>query len=131
MAALVAAAAGIYLFRRQISATAVVRLGFISVGVLVVFGILVGASQYGEVLMDRIFEDTLNEAGMRGMSKGRTDLWLAAFEKMAEAPVTFVTGYGWRAYFSLPHVLAPHSTYVDAWFNLGLPGLLCLVGIFW
>ena len=54
---------------------------------------------------------------------------MAAIDRMAEQPLTFLTGYGWRVYFSLGFWGAPHNTYLDFWFNLGLPGLLCLLGI--
>ena len=46
---------------------------------------------------------------------------------MVEQPISFLTGFGWRAYQSMPFRYAPHNFYLNQWFNLGLVGLSCSV----
>jgi O-antigen ligase len=120
---------GVFLFRRHLSPGLVARWGSIGAVVLAI-GVSIVAARYGEVLYTRFLDDTLGVASLSDLSKGRIGLWAAALDKMLEQPVTLVTGFGWRAYWSLPHVLAPHNTYLDFWFNLGMPGLLSFVSIF-
>jgi O-antigen ligase len=120
---------GAFLFRQHLSPGLVARWGTISAVVLTI-GTAIVTVRYGDVLYTRFVEDTLGAANLSDLSKGRIGLWTAALDKMLDEPVTLLTGFGWRAYWSLPHVLAPHNTYLDFWFNLGLPGLLGFVGIF-
>ena len=127
VAAVLAAVVGAYLFRRQLSAAFLLRFGAIALAVTLGIGVLLASSQYGEFLYDRVFDDTMGVTGASALSKGRTDWWLQALDKMADTPITFLTGFGWRAYYALPHVLAPHNAYLDLWFNLGIPGLGCLL----
>jgi O-antigen ligase len=46
---------------------------------------------------------------------------------MFENPLTMLTGFGWNAYAAMPLRWATHNHYLWAWFNLGLPGLICCV----
>jgi O-antigen ligase len=130
LATVVAAAAGIYFFRRQISTAVLLRFGLIAAAVITGVVMLVLSTQYGEFINDRL-EGTVGGGTLTVVSAGRTDLWLAAIDRMARVPITFLTGYGWRAYFVFPHVLSTHNWYLDAWFNLGLPGLVCWILLFW
>jgi O-antigen ligase len=38
--------------------------------------------------------------------------------------MTFVTGFGWDVYWSMPFYFSPHNHYLALWFNLGLVGLV-------
>jgi hypothetical protein len=40
-----------------------------------------------------------------------------------QQPITFITGFGWNVYWSLPFHFSPHNHYFSLWFNLGLVGL--------
>lgn len=62
-------------------------------------------------------------------SSGRTEIWGSAISKMAAAPWSFITGFGWGVYYVLPRVLAPHNEYLGYFFNLGLVGLCCFAVI--
>ena len=48
---------------------------------------------------------------------------------MMRKPWTFITGFGWNSYWSLPFRYSPHNYYLNQWFNLGLPGLLCSIAL--
>jgi O-antigen ligase len=119
---------GAVIFHRQFSVGLVLRwvvagAAVIATGLSLVWG------RYGDLIYERIVTQTFREQTMSGASMGRTDIWIAAMDRMIEYPVTLLTGFGWRAYWSLPQVLAPHNTYIDFWFNLGLPGLVSFVTI--
>ena len=43
---------------------------------------------------------------------------------MMQAPITFITGFGWDVYWSFPFRFSPHNHYFSLWFNLGLVGVL-------
>ena len=42
---------------------------------------------------------------------------------MSEAPLSFLTGFGWGAYDAMPFRFATHNHYLALWFDLGLVGL--------
>jgi len=44
---------------------------------------------------------------------------------MVAHPITFITGFGWDVYSSMPFEFATHNHYLHLWFNLGLVGLAC------
>ena len=56
---------------------------------------------------------------------GRSDIWTTALAAMVEHPLTFITGFGWNVYTSMPFQFATHNHYLNLWFNLGLLGLFC------
>ena len=80
-------------------------------------------------ISDRVFG--IGSMGMSEASSGRTDIWMQALNEMMANPVTLVTGFGWNVYSTMPTIFAMHNTYLDQWFNLGLPGLGAYVFITW
>jgi O-antigen ligase len=46
---------------------------------------------------------------------------------MLENPLTLLTGFGWNASAAMPFRWGTHNHYLWAWFNLGVPGLVCSV----
>jgi hypothetical protein len=89
---------------------------------VVLLVVVVSLSPYSGLLAERMIGQTgvgdLGEA-----SSGRSDIWLALLAKMIEFPLTFITGFGWDVYWSMPFLYSPHSHYLGLWFNLGLVGL--------
>jgi putative inorganic carbon (HCO3(-)) transporter len=82
----------------------------------------------GNFLYERFIGDSMV---VGQMSSGRLEIWLTLLQKMAEAPLTFITGYGWNAYFSMPFKWWPHNTFLLYWFDLGLVGLVAFCWILW
>ena len=130
VALVLGAAVWTYVFRRQLSSVEITRTVAAVAIILVASGAYLATTRYGDVLYKRLTQDTLNSQDVWDLSAGRTGIWVALFDRMAETPISFLTGFGWRAYWSLPHPLSPHNSYLEAWFDLGLPGLFCLIGTF-
>ena len=61
---------------------------------------------------------------MNEASSGRTEIWLNLLATMFASPITFITGFGWDVYWSMPFRFSPHNHYLALWFNLGLVGLV-------
>jgi hypothetical protein len=116
---IIAIAVGAYLYRHLVSYSRVAGWVF---GFLALFVILASFSKYGGLLTERVFGQTGN-IDANEASSGRTEIWANLFATMIEAPVTFITGYGWDVYWSFPFRFSPHNHYFALWFNLGLVGL--------
>jgi O-antigen ligase len=127
---LVAGGFWLYYFRAQLSTKVTRKAVAIAVVVLAVIGIGLSFTRHGPVLYERLVVDTFQQTSVGDVSKGRTDVWKLAVDRMLDQPITLLTGYGWRVYWSLPHMLSPHNYYLEMWFNLGLLGLACIVAIF-
>ncbi len=109
-------------FKQYVSTRSI--MGVIGTGLLAVAVVLpFVASRYGELLMTRFIGDS-SSVDMVDVSSGRLDIWLGAFSRMAQTPVTFLSGFGWNVYDAMPFRLAPHNHYVALWFDLGLVGLV-------
>ncbi len=80
-------------------------------------------SNFRSLIIDRLFSES-KQADLYGASGGRSEGWTQALGYMVEKPITFITGFGWMAYWTFPFEISPHNTYLNYWFNLGLPGLL-------
>jgi O-antigen ligase len=122
---LVAAVCGAWLFRNRLS------LGTVSgwlVPAVVVVTLALSFSEYGALLQERMFTQT-GAIDLSVASSGRVDIWTALFERMLATPITFLTGYGWDVYWTMPFRYSPHNQYLNFWFNLGLPGLLSFIGL--
>lgn len=106
------------------------RLLTIAAGVVLaaVVAVLAVIPFYGEVLYQRLFEVS-SASDISVASSGRTDIWSAAIAMMADTPITMLTGFGWNVYFTMPFRFAPHSYYLDLWFNLGIVGLICGIAL--
>lgn len=108
-----------YLYRHLVSYSRVVSWGL---GALVVLAVIVSLSPYAGLLAERMIGQT--GAGDLGeASSGRSDIWVNLIAKMVEFPVTFISGFGWDVYWSMPFTYSPHNHYLGLWFNLGLVGL--------
>lgn len=115
-----ACAVGAYLYRHLISYSRISGWVFASMILLV---LVVTFSQYGNLLAERLLGTGSIDASTA--SSGRNDIWSTALAAMVANPLTFITGYGWDVYSSMPFQFATHNHYLNLWFNLGLVGLLC------
>ena len=114
-------ATGAYLYRHLISYS---RAAGWALGMLVVLVVVVALSPYAGLLAERtIGEATSFDAN--SASSGRSEIWANLLAAMVQAPITFVTGFGWDVYWAMPFAFSPHNHYLSLWFNLGLVGLLC------
>jgi O-antigen ligase len=122
---LVAGVGGAWFFRHRLS------LGKVAVwltAAVIVIAVALSLSQYTALIEERLFTQT-GAIDLSDASSGRVDIWAALFERMMATPITFVTGFGWSVYWTMPFRYSPHNQYFNFLFNLGLPGLLCLIGL--
>lgn len=125
----VATLLGAVLFRRYLPGRRLVMLIAGSfIGTVLVLT-LVAALGYGDLLYERVIAGT-NSTDLTATSSGRTQIWSTALETMFETPVSLLSGFGWRAYWSMPFRFSPHNYYLNQWFNLGVIGLACSVMLF-
>jgi O-antigen ligase len=116
---------GAWLFRNQLPIGKLVAAAIGSTFLLLIVMFAVDAN-FRALIMERLVEGAM-KADPGGISSGRADIWSDAVGTMLQNPLTLLTGFGWQAYFSMPFEAAPHNTYLNFWFNLGLPGLTCLL----
>jgi O-antigen ligase len=121
---------GMWLCRRDIPLQRFVMFGFVAmIGVVlavVVAGLIDPA--IGGTIVDRLTgQSTSIDAGE--MSSGRTAIWAGALKRMLQTPGTFLWGFGWDVYSTMPFRYAPHNIYLSLWFELGLPGVLTFIFI--
>ncbi len=114
------AAVGAYLYRHLVSYSRVMTWGL---GAMVLLVLFVALSPYGGLLAERMIGQT-GSIDVGEASSGRSDIWATALGVMFEYPVTFITGFGWDVYWSMPFSYSPHNHYLAMWFNLGLVGLV-------
>ncbi len=118
---MLACAVGGYLYRRHISYT---RASGWVLGALIVFVLTMSMSQYGALLTERVIGQTAS-LDVTEASSGRSEIWATLLLAMFAEPITFITGFGWNVYWSMPFQFSPHNHYLSLWFNLGLVGLGC------
>lgn len=111
------------LFRQYISGR-VVAGALAIVAFVAVLASTILSARYGSLLMDRFISDSTS-VDIVDVSSGRLDIWSNALAVMAQEPITFLSGYGWYVYKSMPFRLSPHNHYLALWFELGLVGLIC------
>jgi hypothetical protein len=116
---IVACIVGAYLYRHLVSYS---RMAGWALASLVLFVCVMSFSQYGGLLTERVFGTTSN-IDVYEASSGRSEIWTNLIYTMLQNPVTFVTGFGWDVYWSMPFRFSPHNHYLALWFNLGLVGL--------
>jgi O-antigen ligase len=127
VATALAAVCGLLMFRRYVPTG---RLLVWAGGALVIAALVivtVMALGFGDLLYVRLFD---TGGSLERASSGRTQVWATAIAVMFEHPITLLTGFGWGAYQSMPFRFATHNHYLDLWFNLGLPGLICGILLF-
>jgi O-antigen ligase len=115
-----ACAVGAFLYRHLISYSRVAGWVFAALILLV---LVVTFSPYGNLLAERMMGTGSVDANTA--SSGRSDIWTTALGVMVAHPLTFITGFGWEVYSSMPFQFATHNHYLNLWFNLGLLGLAC------
>ena len=114
-----ACAVGAFLYRHLISYSRIAGWVFAALILLV---LVVTFSSYGNLLAERMLGAGSADVGT--VSSGRSDIWATALAAMVAHPITFITGFGWDVYSSMPFQFAPHNHYLYLWFNLGLVGLI-------
>ena len=113
-------AVGAFLYRHLISYSRIAGWLFAALILLV---LVVTFSPYGNLLAERMMGTGSVDANTA--SSGRSDIWMTALAAMVAHPITFITGFGWDVYSSMPFEFATHNHYLHLWFNLGLVGLAC------
>lgn len=116
----VACATGAYLYRHLISYS---RVAGWALGALALLVVVVAVSPYGGLLAERVIGQSSDMDAFEA-SSGRSEIWTNLLAVMFEHPITFITGYGWDVYWSMPFMFSPHNHYLALWFNLGLVGLI-------
>jgi hypothetical protein len=113
------------IFRRQLplAKLSMLAVGGVVLSVLILFAV---SGEFRSLITDRLFAES-GQADIGTATNGRADFWINALRMMATKPITFITGFGWRTYWSMPFTNSPHNSYLNYWFNLGLPGLLGLI----
>lgn len=121
----------VFMFRQLIPPGRIVVWVIAGIGCALVGAVVVIIAQPDAAasIADRVFG--IGTMGISEASSGRTDIWLQALAAMMEDPVSLVTGFGWNVYSTMPTTLVMHNTYLDQWFNLGLPGLFAYVFIYY
>jgi O-antigen ligase len=130
VATVFAAMLALYLFRRYVRPT---KLAMAAASTLAVAVLAVAAAYmlgFGDLIERRMLGAAASTSDLGGLSSGRTDIWASVLKVMFENPLTMLTGFGWNAYAAMPFRWATHNHYLWAWFNLGLPGLICYVLLF-
>ena len=113
-------AVGAFLYRHLISYSRIAGWVFAALILLV---LVVAFSPYGNLLAERMMGT--GSIDTTTASSGRSDIWTTALAAMVAHPITFITGFGWNVYSSMPFEYATHNHYLHLWFNLGLLGLAC------
>lgn len=108
--------------RQTVLKTAVISLAVFGVAVAITF-----VTGYADIYVGR----TLSfEGSAHVITHGRTTIWTTALRPMVEAPLTFLTGFGFFAYESGMFSKSTHNVYLSVLYNLGFIGLTLYVTIF-
>ena len=123
--------AAIFMFRQVIPPGRILAWVLAGIGCAILGGLVVAIVQPDAAasIADRVFG--IGTMGMSEASSGRTDIWAQALAEMMANPISLVTGFGWNVYSTMPTIFVMHNTYLDQWFNLGLPGLFAYVFIYY
>lgn len=128
VATFIAGACAFLLFRRYAPPGRIAVLALSAVLGVFAIGIAAVALGFGELLYERVVNSMSSDLG--STSSGRTEIWRNALGTMFESPLTLLTGFGWRAYWSMPFRYSPHNYYLNLWFNLGVIGLASSILLF-
>jgi len=116
---------GAYLCRRYISLSRLVP--WLLVAAIAVVLVLAVTSTIDPYIRGIIAERILGQsqaASVEEISSGRTGLWVRILLVMMDHPISLITGFGWDVYSVMAFPLATHNWYLDAWFNVGLIGVV-------
>ena len=121
----------VFMFRQLIPPGRILAWAIAGIACGLVAAVVVAIAQPDAAasIADRVFG--IGTMGISEASSGRTDIWAQALAEMMANPISLVTGFGWNVYSTMPTTLVMHNTYLDQWFNLGLPGLVAYVFIYY
>lgn len=123
LAVLVSAVIGAVYLRQHLTAKVITRTTILVAMAILISAVTVLSTDFGNLLESRLATG-IDTGDVQAISSGRTAIWYAAWQEMAEYPTAFITGLGWEAYFQgLGHRYATHSVYLDRLYNLGIIGL--------
>lgn len=124
---LIGAAIGAVFLRQFISRKAAVS----AIGAIAVLACAGVATLYFAGYGDLLYERTVGlttQGTSSHITSGRTYIWGTTINKMFEQPVSLITGYGWDAYRQFRDFrYAPHNTYLNLYFELGVVGLVLVL----
>ncbi|MFZ0255479.1 MAG: O-antigen ligase family protein [Gammaproteobacteria bacterium] len=83
---------------------------------------IVASSEFSQLFYARFVENA-SISDVESATSGRNVIWGNALVQQAQAPYTFLIGYGWRAYTSMDFRYGTHNHYLSYLFNLGAVGL--------
>jgi O-antigen ligase len=119
----IGAVLALFFLRRFVSGKAVMAYasGFFVLGIIVLA--VIYATDYAHLFQARVVDASAQQS-THDLSSGRSYIWGAALARMMDSPVSLVTGFGWNTYrvFSVTG-FAPHNSYLDIFFDLGIIGL--------
>ncbi|MGH8176626.1 MAG: O-antigen ligase family protein [Steroidobacter sp.] len=128
VAVFVAGACALIMFRRYAPPGRLLAAAVATMFAAILVAAIAFALGFGELVYQRVIAGSSGDLG--STSSGRTEIWANVLEVMIEQPISFLTGFGWRAYWSMPFRFSPHNYYLNQWFNLGLTGLTCSILLF-
>jgi O-antigen ligase len=128
VATFVASVCAFIMFRRYAPPGRLAMLAIAAVLGALVIGAVTISLGFGELLYERVVNSAGGDLG--STSSGRTEIWRNALGTMFETPITLLTGFGWRAYWSMAFRYSPHNHYLNLWFNLGVIGLAASILLF-
>ncbi len=122
--------AAAFICRRYVPVSRFVLWGFLAlVGVILTLAVASLADPHiGDIVSDRLFSQS-KSYDIGDASSGRTQIWAELLSRMARAPISFLTGFGWDVYSVMPFRYAPHNHYLGTWFDLGIIGVMLFVSI--
>ena len=123
--------AAVFMFRQLIPPGRILSWVIGGIACCLVGGFVVAIAQPDAAasIAERVFG--IGTMGISEASSGRTDIWAQTVSAMMESPISLLTGFGWNVYSTMPTVLVTHNTYLDQWFNLGLPGVFAYIFIYY
>lgn len=122
---LLGAIIGAYLCRRYVSLSRLVPWAIAAVATIIVAVAVTSVIDpyIRGILAERILGQS-RSLTIGEISSGRTGLWLRVLLVMMDHPITLLTGFGWDVYNTMAFPLATHNFYLDAWFNVGIIGVV-------
>jgi O-antigen ligase len=116
-----------FYLRQYLSPKVITRATVMVAIAIAISTIVVLSTDFGALLESRL-STGLETGDVQAISSGRTAIWYAAWQQLAQYPTALITGMGWETYFqSVGHRYATHSVYLDRLYNLGIIGLALFV----
>ena len=116
-----------FYLRQYLSPKVIARATMLVAVAIAISTVVVLSTDFGALLVSRL-STGLESGDVQAISSGRTAIWYAAWQQLAQYPIALITGMGWETYFqSVGHRYATHSVYLDRLYNLGIIGLALFV----